>query len=73
MQDKNFYQFIFAKVFMNLNFFFDLNSLYFSVLFIRLLALTVDLTDDNYLPEKIVVLTGESEDFKELSTVNINW
>jgi len=40
---------------------------------IKLLALTVDLTDDNYLPEKIVVLTGESEDFKELSTVNINW
>lgn len=40
---------------------------------IKSLSLTVSLADDNYLPEKIVVMAGEADDSRVLNVVNIDW
>ncbi|CAG5132434.1 unnamed protein product, partial [Candidula unifasciata] len=37
------------------------------------LSLLVNLADDNYLPENIVVVAGEADDVKVLNTQTINW
>uniref|UniRef100_A0A2C9LR03 HECT domain-containing protein n=1 Tax=Biomphalaria glabrata TaxID=6526 RepID=A0A2C9LR03_BIOGL len=40
---------------------------------IKSLSLLVNLADDNYLPETIVVVAGEADDVKVLNSVNIVW
>ena len=39
----------------------------------RKLSVTVDSSDDNYLPSKIVIQGGEMDNLRTLNTVNLDW
>ena len=39
----------------------------------RKLSVTVDSSDDNYLPSKIVIQGGEIDNLRTLNTVNLDW
>jgi hypothetical protein len=39
---------------------------------LRKLLLTVDTTDDNFMPKRVVVYGGEGDNLKKLSDVNID-
>ena len=39
----------------------------------RKLSITVDSSDDNYLPSRIVVQGGETDNLKTLNTINLDW
>lgn len=43
------------------------------MLYYRELKVTLDGSDDNYLPRKLVVEGGEPNNFTVLNTVNITW
>lgn len=43
-----------------------------SILFIRKLFLTVDTTDENFMPKRVAVYGGEGDNLKKLSDVGID-